>query len=122
MVSTALYKSRIIVIIGYLSAPTGLPLNLTLNSLNSTSVTFSWLPPQANKQNGIIQKYIVLVYEVLNDVSMEIDIIGATHATITDLHPSYNYDVSVSAFTIAIGPVISSSFTTEEDSKINTLY
>ncbi len=105
-----------------LSAPTGSPLNLTLNSVNSTSVTFSWLPPQANKQNGIIQKYIVLVYEVLNDVSMETDIIDATSATITDLHPYYDYAVSVSAFTIAIGPVISSSFTTEEDCKMNTLY
>ena len=99
-------------------APTGPPLNVSSKVLNSTAAYVEWLPPKASEQNGIIQKYIVSVYEEFNDDELsDIDVVGMTSVTISDLHPYYNYQVTVSAFTILIGPNSAVSFKTEEDGK-----
>ena len=85
--------------------------------LNSTAVHLAWSPPEIQYQNGIIQKYILSVYEVVNDASFEVDVIGSS-TVITGLHPYYNYDITASAFTIAPGPDASVSIVTKEDGKI----
>ena len=87
--------------------------------LNSTAVSLIWNPPETQKQNGIIQKYIISLFEVANDISEEIIVIGSTSAIVEGLHPHYDYDISVSAFTVAPGPDAVVSITTNEDGKTN---
>ena len=84
--------------------------------LNSTDVYISWLPPEQSLQNGVIQKYIVSVYEIsIDDALEETDVLDGTSIVITDLHPYYNYQVTVSAFTIGPGPYSDVMFTMDED-------
>ena len=43
--------------LSYPSAPTGPPLNLAVQSVNSTSLTLSWEPPSLAHQNGATLNY-----------------------------------------------------------------
>ena len=71
--------------------------------MSSRSIFLTWNPPLATLQNGMIREYHVNITEVetgrvLNYVTRTTDI------TITNLHPYYYYELSVSAYTIALGP------------------
>ena len=98
----------------FLIAPSGSPRNLNASVLNSTAVYLVWNPPLLHEQNGVIKKYIVSVYEVISDLSTEVDTYS-TYIVIGDLHPHYQYQMSVSAYTVAPGPDSLVLITTEED-------
>ena len=85
------------------TAPTGTPLNLLLLGVDATTISISWQPPLFEKQNGIIRKYVVAVTEIETSTNFTL-VSYNTSTTIYSLHPYYNYQVSVSAFTIATGP------------------
>ena len=97
-------------------APSGSPRNLNASVLNSTAVYLVWNPPLLHEQNGVIKKYIVSVYKAVNDVFREADAY-TTSIVIGELRPHYEYQISVSAFTVASGPDALVSVTTEEDGK-----
>ena len=99
-------------------APSGSPLNLIATVLNSTAVYVTWSQPDLHQQNGVIQKYIITVLDVANDFAEDKEVTG-TSFVIHNLHPYYDYDISVSAFTIAPGPDAVASITTNEDGKKN---
>ena len=74
-------------------------------SVSSTSIRISWEPPRADQQNGLITAYHITVLE------METGNLLTFTTTVTDnllivnsLHPFYNYDCSVAAYTIGLGP------------------
>ena len=85
-------------------------------ALNSTAIYLSWDPVLVHEQNGIIQYYIVTVYEVSTDTSTEVDVV-TTNISITDLHPYYEYQFSVAAYTVGPGPDTHISAITNQDGK-----
>ena len=76
----------------------------------------SWDPVLVHEQNGVIQYYIVTVYEVSTDNSTEVDVV-TTNISITDLHPYYEYQFSVAAYTVGPGPDAHISAITNQDGK-----
>ena len=89
------------------AVPTGVPVNVDAVSVSSTSIRISWEPPPLDQQNGIIVTYFISVTEI------ETGVIHSFNTDVTDnllivnsLHPFYNYNCSVAAFTIGLGPGI----------------
>lgn len=85
------------------SAPSAAPQNLSGISTSSRSIYLTWNQPDIFSQNGIIREYYVNVTdlqtgEVLHYTSRLPEI------ELTNLHPYYDYEVKVSAYTVAIGP------------------
>ena len=76
----------------------------------------SWDPVLVHEQNGVIQYYIVTVYEVSTDTSTEVDVV-TTKILITDLHPYYEYQFSVAAYTVGPSPDAHISAITNQDGK-----
>lgn len=99
------------------AAPTSPPQNVTVKVQSSTAIFISWAAPLMEEQNGIIQLYQIVLYELntLHTFSYERT---AQHneLLITSLHPFYNYSCTVAAQTVKLGPyspII--TVTTEED-------
>ena len=91
-------------------APTA-PTSLTVDDVNNTAVTLSWMPP--NIRNGIITQY-ELQYRRSSD-SMYISFINSSvlTATVTALLPSTDYQFRVAASTVVgQGPYTEISQTT----------
>ena len=70
---------------------------------SSSVVTFTWSPPPAIDTNGIIQYYTVRVSEretgrFFSYFAIDSDI------TLDDLHPFFNYECTVAAYTTTNGP------------------
>ena len=85
------------------TAPTASPQTVSGSSVSSTSISLSWLPPASGSQNGIIRRYDIQLVEnetgnVFNYNTTE------TSLTISSLHPYYNYQCSVAAYTVGLGP------------------
>ena len=87
-------------------APTGEPLGVTAASISSTSIRISWQAPLLELQNGEITAYHITVLE------LETGLVRAFTTVPTDsiyvvnsLHPFYNYNCSVAAFTNDLGPI-----------------
>ena len=79
------------------------------------SVSVSWQPPPVAEQNGIIRIYNISVTEEETGNVIEL-CTEKTSTVITNLHPDYNYSISVAAFTVQTGPFSSSiSLKTHED-------
>lgn len=86
-------------------APTGPPQSITADVLNATSVDFSWNAPLAEHQNGIVQSYTIIVLELETNSTKEIHQNYLYNSiVIHSLHPYYNYQFSVAAYTVALGP------------------
>ncbi|XP_019848636.1 PREDICTED: phosphatidylinositol phosphatase PTPRQ-like [Amphimedon queenslandica] len=84
------------------SAPSSSPIDVHAANISSYSVNISWLPPPANRQNGIIRWYEILIYDPESEI---FDLtVSTTYAVITGLSPYCNYIVSVSAYTVSNGP------------------
>ena len=65
----------------------------------------TWAPPLAQDQNGIITSYTIMVVEVLTgEISLHQREGHHSQLVVEGLHPYYEYDVSVAAETISIGP------------------
>ena len=85
------------------SVPATAPGNVSVISVSSSSLTFSWDPLPVEHQNGIIRHYSIAVTEedtgmlLLKTTAME-------SITLNNLHPFYTYSVQVSASTIDDGP------------------
>ena len=88
------------------TAPTAPPSNPYVTPNNSTSFTFSWGLPPADKINGIIRHYIIEITEHETQ-SMSQYQATSTEITLQSLHPHYTYMCRVAAETVGIGPYTS---------------
>ena len=85
------------------SAPASPPTNITGRAVDSTTIVLTWSPPQPRYQNGIIRNYTISVNE--QNTGRQFSLVSDdTHETLSSLHPSYIYLISISAVTIGGGP------------------
>ncbi len=112
-------QNFIIVII----VPSGAPQNVSGVVISSTKIEISWDPPKPSLQNGPVQSYTIIVFEVTTNLTTQ-EHQDFLHSTIilTGLHPNYEYEISVAAYTVGLGPSDALSFLTLEDSMSNSLY
>ena len=82
----------------------------------------NWNPPAIDDQNGIVRYYVVNVTEVQTADVFEFTA-NATGLSISSLHPSYTYEIAVSATTIGQGPFSPAlTLQTAEAGRINVEY
>lgn len=87
-----------------LTVPGAPPTNTTGSALNSTHVLLTWDPPPSDQINGVILGYRINITE-LNTGATSDYIANETEAVIGPLHPHYNYNFTVVAFTeVGQGP------------------
>ena len=95
-----IYLHNILLNPTYVIVPGAPPSNTTGDAVNSTHVHLTWDPPPPDQINGVIQGYRINITE-LNTGEMSQHIAEDTEATIGPLHPHYNYNFSIVAFTLA---------------------
>ena len=72
--------------------------------MTSKSLTINWEALHLEDQNGLVRHYLINVTET--DTGSQFQYTSTTtDVTLADLHPYYTYSISVSAFTIAAGPL-----------------
>ena len=71
--------------------------------MSSTAITLSWEPPLIGDQNGIITAYFVQLTELESGITSN-RTSNSLNLTVPSLHPYYNYQWTVAAMTIALGP------------------
>ena len=98
------------------SVPTGTPLNVTGSVISSTRIAVSWDPPSAPLQNGPIVSYTITVFELdTNTTTQEHKDFLHNTIILINLHPNYEYLISVAAYTVGLGPSSNIQLTTLED-------
>ena len=101
--------------------PSGSPLNFTISSVTSRTLTLSWYPPLPSQRNGVIISYLITCSSgdsIINSTQT-----SNTSLTITGLQPFTNYTCTVSAATIVgDGPAATNSTMTNEDSRLLIFY
>ena len=97
------------------TAPSGPPLNLATDIIDSRTINLTWYPPAVEHQNGIIQYYIINYTEVITGNKTQFTSISPW-LFLNSLHPYYSYTFALSAVTIAKGPFSPTyNITTPED-------
>ena len=84
-------------------APSTAPVITTGYSIDSRTVSIQWDAPPDEHHNGIIRKYIVNVTIVETGDTWNTTFSG-TSAIIGSLVPSFTYQFTVTAYTVAAGP------------------
>lgn len=98
-------------------APYSPPQNLSGVALDSVSITLSWLPPHAHLTNGILRYYHVLISDLTATQVYDTLVDGdSLQVVVSDLHPYYQYECTVTAVTIDEGPTSRVWIQTLEDS------
>lgn len=86
--------------------PTGPPLGVTAVSISSTSIRISWQAPQLELQNGDISSYHIGVLELETGTIQTFTTVSTDSIyVVNSLHPFYNYNCSVAAYTNGVGPI-----------------
>ena len=89
--------------INFSTAPSSPPLSLMGSSQSSTIIDLSWDPPPAIDINGVLQYYSIRVIE--SETSRSWSFVHVEpEITVGSLHPYYNYDCKVAAYTVGLGP------------------
>ena len=99
------------------SAPTGPPLSLAVQSVNSTSLTLSWEPPSLAHQTGAILNYTLTCIPPSESGLPPVTSVFTTSGahTLNDLTPATLYSCSVFATNIyANSPPANISAVTED--------
>lgn len=89
--------------------PSAAPQNPSHSFFSSSALNLTWYPPPIDKQNGIIQYYIIYMIEVETNIALQFTS-NFTYISLTSLHPYYSYTFTISAVTIGSGP-FSSTYT-----------
>lgn len=90
------------------AAPSSPPDAVSVISLSPYSIQISWRPPPNETQNGDIVSYTVSIGTGAENATLW-TVSNGLQLIVDSLHPHYEYQVSVSATTVAEGP-----FSTEE--------
>lgn len=101
-------------------APSQGPRSLEVALTSSSSIDIQWSHPDVDQSNGQIQYYSI---ELFNMESGDILTFSTpeTSLSIIDLHPYYNYNVSVAAVTVDEGVKSTFVFQMPEDGKLNNV-
>ena len=93
---------------------------MSVTILSPYSLLVSWGPPPIEKQNGQIVFYTV---SVMSGVSTDFYEATEHQIELEDLHPYFEYDISVAATTVATGPFSSEiSVNMPEARKVSPVY
>ena len=87
----------------YCTVPTSAPLGLRVNATASHSLVLAWELPPLEDRNGRIRQYQVRLTEIETGDILQL-VSTSTQVNVSNLHPFYNYNCSVAAETIAVGP------------------
>ncbi len=88
------------------AVPTGPPLSVTAASISSTSIRISWQAPQLALQNGDISSYRISILELETGTVVTYSTFPTDSIyVVNSLHPFYNYNCSVAAYTNGLGPI-----------------
>ena len=99
-----------------LTAPSGPPLDTSVEILSPSSINVSWSPPMQHLQNGVIQEYILSIWIGDSTITAETN---TSYAIIEHLHSHYTYNKAVAAVTVALGPFSNATaFTMPQDGKV----
>ena len=98
-------------------APSAPPQSLNHDILNPYTLNMTWLPPSIEYQNGLIQSYDIHLVELETGL-VNSTTFNNTWAILENLHPHYNYEITIRAVTVAPGPFSNSYYVTmPEDGK-----
>lgn len=86
------------------TAPSGAPLSAHGVAISPTTIEIIWLPPLAVDINGDIEFYIVEVREITVTGQLMTFHAVEDHIFVAPVHPGYDYQCRVAAFTISDGP------------------
>ena len=97
-------------------APRAAPVGLTAENVSSRAISLNWQPPPISSHNGVIQEYRLHVLETntKNEIYYKSQ---STKMTLDYLHPYYNYQISVAAVTVDVGPYATITARTLEEGK-----
>ena len=90
-------------LLSFISAPSASPSYVMANNLSSNSFTLSWQPPPQNTHNGIIIGYDITTLEI-NSGTTYTNFTSHTFIVLNFLHPYYQYNCTVGAMTVSVGP------------------
>jgi hypothetical protein len=96
------------------AAPGAPPVGLRAENVSSRALSLIWEPPPLSSHNGVIQEFRVYVLENNTNTETHYNSLS-TEMTLNNLHPYYNYLISVAAVTIDIGPYETIGITTLEE-------
>ena len=83
------------------TAPSGPPLNFSIEATAPRTLYFSWQPPLPDQQNGVIIGYVVNIISVDNQMIFQIySNSSSTYVLATDFTPYTVYRCSVAATTV----------------------
>ena len=105
-------------------APVDAPQNIVIHVVSSIAISVTWEPPLPDDHNGIITSYTIQLYErVTGQISLIQREANHTELLIDSLHPYYEYNVSIAAETVAVGPFSESqTVRTLEDSEFDSTH
>ncbi len=99
------------------AAPSGPPTNFTTIVVNSTRIDLAWNPPNLQQHNGILRYYLVVIRSATHSRTINVSASQFSIA-INGLRPYTQYNCTVTAGTIGLGPSsIVNQIITEEDGK-----
>ena len=90
-------------LISFSTAPTGPPENAGGVTVSYSSIHLTWDPPSPDLQNGIVRLYLINLTEIETGMQTQYTI-NQTQITIENLHPFYEYNLTVAAVTVSEGP------------------
>ena len=101
MVTIAEFSLRVCNVM-YLSAPSGFPHSISHLPSDSRTLRLFWNPPPLEQQNGVIVRYSINIMEVeTKELRHFLTRDSSTTFVVPNLHPYYNYNYTVAAFTSA---------------------
>ena len=102
------------------TVPSGSPRALTGSVESSTLILLSWEPPSPYDRNGEIVYYLIHMYEHETGRFWTLPVFNnRISAYVGSLHPYYNYECSVAAYTIGLGPYSESiTLLTEQEGEV----
>ena len=86
------------------AAPSRPPKNIRGYATGSTSAQLFWAAPEEQYRNGIITEYHVGITEVATSRAFGSYIVTNTQIGVASLHPYYEYNFTVAAYTNGKGP------------------
>ena len=85
--------------------PSGVPREVEAVAVSSSSIRLTWSPPLEEQQNGVIRSYHINISAVEDQNVMSVMTDGLTTIFIfNSLHPYYLYTITITAFTVGVGP------------------
>lgn len=100
-------------------APVQSPRSFRVDILNLKTLELTWDPPEEGFQNGLIRQYVVSITTIDTQQVDSHAVDGSTRRLpVNNLHPSYTYNCTVRAVTVARGPPANAIIKLPEDSKL----